>query len=214
MSILPQKGNYEDLAFYKKAVVIYDLTFFFVHKYLMDYKDRTVDQMVQAARSGKQNIVEGCAAATTSSETEIKLIGVARASIKELKSDYEDYLRVRGLVQWNLNDERAVRTRNFCKQHESSADYMNDIDRRSAETIANILLTLIHQFDMLIGKYIKYLEETFVEQGGIRERMTAARLGYRNDQKVRIQELEAENSQLKSRIAELEALLRQKGGLG
>ena len=202
------------MAFYKKAVVIYDLTFFFVHKYLMDYKDRTVDQMVQAARSGKQNIVEGCAAATTSSETEIKLIGVARASIKELKSDDEDYLRVRGLVQWNLNDERAVRTRNFCKQHESSADYLNDIDRRSAETIANILLTLIHQFDMLIGKYIKYLEETFVEQGGIRERMTAARLGYRNDQKLRIQELEAENSQLKSRIAELEALLRQKGGLG
>ena len=212
MSFLPKKGNYGGLASYKKATVIYDLTFYFTGKFLQGQKDRTVDQMVQAARSGKQNIAEGSAAASTSAETELKLTNVARASMKELLADYEDYLRVRGLEQWPFNDERTRKTREFCKNHELSEDFMRNIDRRSDEAIANIVITLLHQFDNIIGAYIAYLEKTFVEQGGIRERMTAARLGYRNDQKARIAELEAENAALKARVAQLEALLGQKGG--
>ena len=212
MSFLPKKGNYGGLASYKKATVIYDLTFCFTGKFLQGQKDRTVDQMVQAARSGKQNIAEGSAAASTSAETELKLTNVARASMKELLVDYEDYLRVRGLEQWPFNDERTRKTREFCKNHETSEAFMQRIEQRSDEAIANIAITLLHQFDNIIGAYIAYLEKTFVEQGGIRELMTAARLGYRNDQKARIAELEAENAALKARVAQLEALLGQKGG--
>jgi len=204
---LPKKGNYQDLASYKKATVIYDLTFYFAKRFL-DKGDRTIDQMVQAARSGKQNIAEGCAAAATSAETELKLVNVARASMKELLVDYEDYLRVRRLTKWAFDDERTRKTREFCKTHESSDDFMRGIDKRSDEAIANITITLLHQFDNIIGAYIAHLEKTFVEQGGIRERMTAARLGYRNDQKTCIAELEAENSRLKARIAELEEKLK------
>ena len=207
-TFLPKKGNYQDLASYKKATVIYDLTFYFAKRFLLK-GDRTIDQMVQAARSGKQNIAEGCAAAATSAETELKLINVARASMKELLVDYEDYLRVRGLQQWSFDDERTQKTREFCKKHESSEDFMHDIDQRSDEAIANITITLLHQFDNIIGKYIKHLEVTFVEQGGIREQMTAARLGYRGDQKTRIAELEAENDRLRARIAELEQKLKE-----
>lgn len=215
---LPKKGNYQDLAAYKKATVIYDLTFYFVKRYL-SVGDRTTDQMVQAARSGKQNIAEGSAAAATSAETELKLTNVARASMKELLVDYEDYLRVRGLQQWSFDDERTCRTRDFCKEHDAPADFMQGIERRSDETVANIAITLLHQFDNIIGKYITHLEKTFVEQGGIRERMTAARLGYRGGQKEEIARLTHENEalrnycdQLKHRIAELEQQIAEKGG--
>ena len=132
--------------------------------------------------------------------------------MKELLVDYEDYLRVRNLQLWQLDDERAVKTREFCKKHELQEDYLKDIDRRSDEAIANIAITLLHQFDNMMGKLLERLQKDFTEQGGIRERMTAARLGYRNDQKARIAELEAENAALKARVAQLEAQLGQKGG--
>ena len=210
-TFLHKGGGYENLKVFKKATVIYDLTFYFTQRFLTR-GDRTIDQMVQAARSGKQNIAEGSAASSTSSETELKLMNVARASMQELLVDYEDYLRVRNLQIWSLKDERAVKTREFCKQHVETADFMVDIDRRSDETIANITLTLIHQFDSMMRRLLNALQKNFVEKGGIREQMTAARLGYRNEQKARIAELEAENAQLKARIAELEGLLREKGG--
>lgn len=95
-NFIRQKGNYEELICYKKSMCIYDVTYYFAHKYLSK-GDRTIDQMIQAARSGKQNIVEGCSASTTSSEMEIKLLNVAKASLQELLEDYKDYLRVRGL---------------------------------------------------------------------------------------------------------------------
>jgi len=205
---LPKKGNYRDLIVYQKAVCIYDITFFFTKKFLSAQKDRTVDQMVQAARSGKQNIAEGCAAAATSAETEIKLTNVARASMQELLVDYEDYLRVRQLPQWGNDDERTRQVKAFSLQHNDSADYMRDIEQRSDEAIANIAITLIHQFDTMMGKFIARLEKDFVEQGGIREQMTTARLGYRNGQKSEIERLTRENQQLKARVAELEARLR------
>ncbi len=204
-SFLPKKGNYKDLIVYQKAECIYDLTFFFTKKFLSAQKDRTVDQMVQAARSGKQNIAEGCAAASTSSETELKLTNVARASMQELLADYEDYLRVRNLSKWSFDDPRTQMVKIFSVKHNAPSDYMIGIEQRSDEAIANIAITLIHQFDSMMGKYIARLEKDFTEKGGIREQMTAARLGYRNDQKREIERLTRENEQLKARIAELEA---------
>ena len=193
---LPKKGNYRKLLVYQKAECIYDITFYFAHTYMFERKDRTVDQMVQAARSGKQNIAEGCAAASTSSETEIKLMGVARASMKELLMDYEDYLRVRQKSQWTVEDPRTQQTQAFCTKHNDPADYTKDIELRSDEAIANIAITLIHQYDKMMGSLLSRLEKDFVEQGGIRERMTAARLGYRQGQKDEIARLTAENQRL------------------
>ena len=206
-TFLPKGGGYENLTVYKKATIIYDLTFYFTNRFLTK-GDRTIDQMVQAARSGKQNIAEGSAASSTSSETELKLMNVARASMQELLVDYEDYLRVRNLLLWPLQDERAVRTREFCKTHTEVVHYMTDIERRSDEALANIAITLIHQFDNMMGKLLDRLQTDFVEKGGIREQMTAARLGYRNEQKDHIAKLEAENHHLKARIAELEQKLK------
>ena len=209
---LPKKGNYRDLLVYQKAECIYDITFYFAHHYFVERKDRTIDQVVQAARSGKQNIAEGCAASATSSETELKLLGVARASMQEVLLDYQDYLRTRGLEQWTVSDPRTRQTQEFCKKHYKPSDYTKDIEQRSPEAISNIAITLICQFDSMMGKLLDRLQEDFVEQGGIRERMSAARLGYRNDQKARIAELEAENNRLRNRVAELEAALLKKGG--
>ena len=210
---LPKKGNYRDLMVYKKAECIYDLTFYFAHHYFVERKDRTIDQVIQAARSGKQNIAEGCAAATTSSETELKLLGVARASMQETLVDYKDYLRTRNLQQWSIDDPRTRQTQEFCKKHYNPADYTKDIEQRSPEALCNIAITLICQYDRMMDKLMDRLQMDFVEQGGIRERMTSARLGYRNSQKARIEELEAENTRLKARIAELEKLINcQKGG--
>lgn len=210
-TFLPKKGNYRGLIVYQKAECIYDITFYFAHHYFVERKDRTIDQVVQAARSGKQNIAEGCAAASTSAETELKLLGVARASMKETLEDYIDYLRTRDLEQWAVDDPRTQQIQEYSKAHNRPEDYTKDIDKRSPEALCNIAITLICQYDVLMGKLIDRLQKDFVEDGGIRERMTAARLGYRNEQKARIVELEAENSQLKARVAELEAALRQKG---
>ena len=141
--------------------------------------------MVQAARSGKQNIVEGSAASTTSSETELKLINVARASLQELLIDYEDYLRVRNLERWDIKSEKAQKTRRYCTTHNRSADYRKAIALRSDETIANIAITLIHQEDVFLRKLIDRLKSDFLQQGGIREQMSRARIAYRkkNEQK-------------------------------
>lgn len=206
---LPKKGNYRDLIAYQKAECVYDVTFYFAHKYL-GMADRTIDQMVQAARSGKQNIAEGAAASSTSSETELKLMNVAKASLHELLVDYEDYLRVRGLEQWPLDDRRTKAAQQFCANHNASADYMAVIETRQDEPIANLAITLIHQTDVMLRKLIERLEKDFVEQGGIRERMTAARLGYRQGQKTEIENLRAENERLKQRIAWLEQQIAEK----
>lgn len=175
---LPQKGNYQNLIVYQKTECIYDITFYFAHNFLAK-NDRTVDQMVQAARSGKQNIAEGCAASTTSSETEIKLLNVAKASLQELLIDYQDYLRVRELTIWDVNDVRTIQTRRVCARHNDSAYYRNAIKERSDETIANIAITLIHQADIFLRKYIDRVKDDFVKQGGIREQMSKARIDYR-----------------------------------
>lgn len=175
---LKQKGNYKGLIAYQKAECIYDITHHFAHQY-QEKGDRTVDQMVQAARSGKQNIAEGASASTTSSETELKLMNVARASLQELLIDYEDFLRVRGLEQWAVDDPRAEQTRRVCSAHNDSAYYREQIESRSAATTANIAITLIHQEDVVLRKLINRLQADFVKEGGVREKMSQARREYR-----------------------------------
>ena len=182
-TFLPQKGNYKNLIVYKKAECIYDITYYFAHKFLLT-SDRTIDQMVQAARSGKQNIAEGVSAATTSSESEIKLINVAKASLQELLVDYEDFLRVRGLEQWSENDERHIRARKACSEHSDSDYYRDILPTRSAETIANIAIILIKQNDYLLFRLLERLKQDFLQNGGVREEMTRARLAVREGKKM------------------------------
>ena len=175
---LTHGGSYKNLIAYQKAECVYDVTFYFAHHYL-EKSDRTIDQMVQAARSGKQNIAEGAAAGNTSKETEIKLTNVAKASLQELLVDYEDFLRVRGLKQWQPDDARLAQTKRACAAHNDSEYYRKAMPERSAETIANIAITLIHQTDWLLNKLIEKLEIQFVENGGVKEQMTKARKEYR-----------------------------------
>ncbi|MGP1625369.1 four helix bundle suffix domain-containing protein [Prevotella koreensis] len=175
---LPNKGNYRQLIVYQVAESIYDTAFYFAHHYLAR-GDRTIDQMIQAARSCKQNIVEGSAASTTSSETELKLMNVARASLQELLQDYEDYLRVHSMEKWQFDDPRCVQTRKVLRQHNESSFYCEHLPQRSAETIANIAITMIHQEDVMLRRLIERLKQNFLVNGGIREQMSAARRDYR-----------------------------------
>lgn len=175
-----QKGNYENLLCYQKSKCVYDVTFYFAHKYL-NKGDRTIDQMIQAARSGKQNIVEGCSASTTSSEMEIKLLNVAKASLQELLEDYKDYLRVRGLQMWEESCEKHEQARRACAVHNDSEYYQNAIKERSDETIANIAIILIRQTDYLIKRYFEKIKQDFLENGGIKEEMSRGRQQWRKE---------------------------------
>ena len=163
--------------------MIFDITFRFAHKYL-DRGDRTIDQMIQSARSGKKNILEGSKAALTSKETEIKLTNVARASLEELLDDYRDFLRTREGRIWDKDSKEARYVRRLgCKTPQTFEDYREFVETRSPETIANIALCLIHQTNYLLDQQLQRLEKDFVEKGGLRERMTRARLDYRNSGK-------------------------------
>jgi four helix bundle suffix protein len=177
---LPPHGNYQELLSYQKAEVVYDITYRFCQRFLTR-GDRTIDQMVQAARSGKQNIAEGSKAAATSKEMEIKLTNVARASLEELLIDYHDFLRVRDLPLWDKDSKEARFVRDLGKQpHVTFEAFREFCETRPAEVVANIAICLIHQANYLLDRQIRRLEEDFVKEGGIRERMTRARLQYRN----------------------------------
>ena len=173
---LKSKGDYRNLIVYQKAECIYDLTYHFAKTYL-GKGDRTVDQMIQAARSGKQNIIEGSAASVTSRETEIKLFNVAKASFDELLADYEDYLRVRNLSIWESDKQNEVRE--FCRTHNDSAFYREIAPQRDATTIANLAITIINQEMYLLRRLIERAQEDFLTEGGIREQMSATRRSYR-----------------------------------
>lgn len=176
--LIPRTGNYKKLFSYQKAEAIYDITFYFCSNYLKR-GDRTIDQMVQAARSGKQNIVEGCAASATSKEMEIKLVNVAKASLHELLIDYEDYLRTREHRQWEKDSIELQKMRELGRKHNDSAFYMPLVKTRPPETIANIVICLIKQTDYLLFKQLQTLGEDFLNNGGMRERMTRMRLDRR-----------------------------------
>jgi len=179
--LIPPHGNYRELLSYRKAEIVYDVTYRFCQRFLPKL-DRTIDQMIQAARSGKQNIVEASKAAGTSKETEIKLLGVARASLEELLSDYRDFLRVRQLAIWEKESREAQYVRRLgTKAGLSYADYREFCETRPAEVVANIAICLIHQTTFLLDRQIRRLERDFLRDGGFRERMTRARLRSRRE---------------------------------
>ncbi len=167
-------GNYRKLLSYQKTEVIYEITFYFCRTYLQK-GDRTVDQMVQAARSGKQNIIEGSAASATSAKTEIKLVNVAKASLQELLEDYIDYLRTRGHRQWEEGSVELETMRQLGREHSDAEYFMNLCSSRPPETIANMAIVLIKQADYLLFKQLERLEKDFVDQGGFSERMMRVR---------------------------------------
>ena len=203
---LRKQTRWEDLWFYQKTVV-------FCRRFLKAYGDRTVDQMVQAARSGKQNIVEGSADGVTSTEMESKLLNAARGSIKELKEDYLDYIGSHKLTLWAKGHARYNAMQEFCRQHNRIEDYEPFFERWSDEEMTNAAVTLCCMVDTMMQTYQNKKEEEFVTQGGIKKRMTAARLGYRTDHRKEMEALRNENAALRDRIDQLlqeNAALRSK----
>ena len=176
---IPPHGGYENLLSYRKAEIVYDATVKFCDRFI-DKKSRTHDQMVQAARSGNKNIAEGSQASGTSKETEIKLVNVARASLEELLGDYRDYLRQRGLRLWEKESKEALFVRKLGAKKDASYDsFKTYIESRPPEVVANILICLIHQTNYLLDQQLRQLEKAFLQEGGLRERMTRARLAER-----------------------------------
>lgn len=204
-SIFRQVPRWQDLWFYQKSEVLYQMTYVFCERFLPQYGDRTVDQMVQAARSGKQNIVEGSEDGKTSTEMELKLLNVARSSIGELRQDYEDFLKSRQLRQWTPEGGRFQPMQDFTKSHNKLSDYEPHFTQWSAEEMANVGLTLCFQVDTMMNKYMESLERTFVTQGGIKERMHQARTGYREQQDRRLAELEQAVPVLQQQLAQAQA---------
>lgn len=172
--LMPDSGNYKKLLSYRKADVIYQMTCYFCTHFLTR-GDRTVDQMVQAAHSGKQNIVEGCAASAASAKTEIKLVNVAKASLKELLEDYEDYLKVHGHPQWAEGSAEYKAMRRIGREHSDAAYFMGLVQTRPPETIANMAIILLNQADYLLYRQLERLSEDFRKNGGFSERMAALR---------------------------------------
>ena len=178
--MLPPRGDYQTLLSFQKAEVDYDITFRFTRKYL-SRGDRTIDQMIQSARSGKQNILEGSKAGTTSKETEIRLTNVGRASLEELLADDRDYLRVRDLPLWDKSSKEALFVRELGRKTPQTFEvYREFFETRSAAVMANIAICLIHPTNYLLDQQLKTLEREFLEQGGLRERMSRARNRYRD----------------------------------
>lgn len=155
------------------TTIIYDITRYFANNVFIA-GDRTIDQMVQTARSGRQNIAEGSAAATTSKETEIKLTNVAKASLQELLLDYEDYLRQHGLQQRPKDDRRTLQTRQYCRTHNDPRSYVGAITKRSPETTANIAIVLIHQADYMLERLLAHQRKRFLEEEGVLGRRCTA----------------------------------------
>ena len=168
--LIPNNGNYKKLLSYQKADVIFQLTYDFCERFLSK-GDRTIDQMVQAARSGKQNIIEGCAASTTSAKTEIKLVNVAKASLQELLEDYEDYLKTRHCRQWEEGSEELEAMRKLGKMHSDAAFFLELAATRPPETIANMCIVLIKQADYLLYRQLQRLSDDFLKNGGFTERL-------------------------------------------
>ena len=197
-----KSGGYRKLASFQSATLIYDATYWFCEKFL-NSRSRTVDQMVQAARSGRQNIAEGSRASATSSQTELRLVNVARASMEELLLDYEDYLRHRRLPMWTADspEASAVRSVPRCFREDRSnktdqADltdlsdqqrwslYSQWLDHSEPTVRANAVICVIHQCNYLLDQQIAALEKQFVTEGGYSEQLAAARLAERAKQRA------------------------------
>jgi four helix bundle suffix protein len=178
---IPPHGGYQKLLSYQKAEIVYDATVRFCDRFI-DKRSRTHDQMVQAARSGKQNIIEGSMASGTSKESEIKLTNVARASLEELLADYRDFLRVRGLEEWSRSHPYTLRLRELNKIPDATyATFRKGIESPDPAIAANVIIGLIRVSTYLLDRQLRHLEKAFVQEGGLRERMTRARLDHRSE---------------------------------
>lgn len=179
---IPPHGGYERLLSYQKALVVYDATLHFCDRFV-DRRSRTHDQMVQAARSGKQNILEGSEASGTSKEAEIKLTGVAKASFKELLEDYRDFMRNRGIAEWSPEHPYALRLRQLNRTPGANYEtFKRGIEHPDPAICANVVAGLIKVTCFLLDRQLHELEQDFLNQGGLRERMTRARLEARRHQ--------------------------------
>lgn len=177
---IPQHGGYQKLITYQRAEIIYDATVYFTKRFLFR-GDRTIDQMVQAARSGKQNIAEASMASGTSKETEVKLTNVARASQEELLIDYRDYMRNHHLMEWDKSHPYAIRMADLIRNYPANYQtFQKGIENPNPEICANVIVSLIKVTQFLLSRQIKSLEKDFVHNGGLRERMTRARLEMRH----------------------------------
>jgi len=177
---IPVHGGYAELHSFQKARIVYDGTVKFCERFV-DRRSRTHDQMVQAARSGKQNILEGSKASGTSRETEIKLTNVARASLEELLEDYRDFLRVRGIAEWPREHSHTRRLRELNRQPNANyATFRKGIEHPDPAIAANVMIGLIKLTNYLIDQQLRRLEQDFLKEGGLRERMSRARLAARS----------------------------------
>jgi len=182
-TLIPPHGGYRELQSYQMAEVIYDATVVFCDRFI-EKRSRTNDQMVQAARSGKQNIAEGSMASGTSKKTELKLIGVARASLEELLLDYQDFLRQKGLALWGKGHAQAKEVRAVCyKSNRSYSTYKTYFESSSAEVAANAAICIIHQANYLLDQQLRSLGKAFLEEGGFTERLYRVRSQARKEQK-------------------------------
>lgn len=210
-SVLKQQANWDALFFYQKSDVIYQLTFAFCDRFIHLYKDRTRDQVIQAARSCKQNIVEGLADGVTSTEMQLKLLNVARASLKETREDFEDYIKSRHLLFYRKGEDRYDKMLSYCRYHNKLEDYEPFFSKWSDEEMCNCAITLCHMVDKMLMSFLAKLDREFVTEGGIKERMYKARTGYRQKQDERLKQLEEEKPRLIKQILELkEQLEKQK----
>lgn len=177
---IPKHGGYQNLLSYKKAEIIYDGTVYFCNRFFTKY-DRTKSQMIQAARSAKQNIAEGSMFSGTSKEIEIKLTNVARASLEELLNDYRDFLRTRKFKEWDKNHRYVKRLRELNRDPNANYEtFRKGIEHKDPEISANVLIGLIKVDKYLLTKQIAKLEQDFLNEGGIRERMAKSRIEIRN----------------------------------
>lgn len=169
--LIPTHGGYRNLKSYQMSEIVYDATVRFCERFI-ERRSRTCDQMVQAARSGKQNIAEGSAASGTSKKTELKLVSVARASLEELLLDYEDFLRQRGLKLWEKSEPKALEIRGLGnRSYRSYMTYRTYFENADPETAANVAICLIHQANYLLDQQLRHLERKFLEEGGFTERL-------------------------------------------
>lgn len=176
---IPVHGGYENLLSFQKARIVYDGTVRFCERFVDKYS-RTCDQMIQAARSGKQNILEGSQASGTSKETELKLTNVARASLEELLEDYRDFLRVRHVEEWSREHRYTRRLRELNRQPNANYEtFKKGIEHPDPAIAANVMIGLIKLTNYLLAQQLRRLEQDFLKQGGLRERMTRARLAAR-----------------------------------
>ena len=176
---IPPHGGYHKLLSYRKSEIVFDATVYFCDRFI-DRRSRTHDQMVQAARSGKQNIIEGSMASGTSKEMEVKLTNVARASLEELLADYRDFLRTRGLEEWSKEHRYAKRLRQLNRTPDANFQtFRKGIEHADPAICANVIIGLIRVTNYLLDRQLRQLEKAFLKEGGLRERMTRARLASR-----------------------------------